>query len=69
MILWTMQPIEVWNIIQDTGGFHCDPAKRLITVMIVMIYFTIHHYGKPSIACIISLDQLDLMPHIIKFVH
>ena len=27
MILWTMQPIEVWNIIQDTGGFHCDPAK------------------------------------------
>ena len=27
MILWTMQPIEVWNIIQDTGVFHCDPAK------------------------------------------
>ena len=27
MILWTIQPIEVWNIIQDTGVFHCDPAK------------------------------------------
>lgn len=27
MILWTMQPIEVWNIIQDTGVYHCDPVK------------------------------------------
>ena len=27
MILWTIQPIEVWNIIQDTGVYHCDPVK------------------------------------------
>lgn len=26
MILWTMQPIEVWNIVQETGVFRCDPA-------------------------------------------
>ena len=27
MILWTMQPIEVWNIIQNTGVYRCDPVK------------------------------------------
>ena len=27
MILWTMQPIEIWNIIQDTGVYRCDPEK------------------------------------------
>ena len=27
MILWTMQPIEIWNIIQNTGVYRCDPTK------------------------------------------
>ena len=27
MILWTMQPIEIWNLIQDTGVYRCDPLK------------------------------------------
>lgn len=27
MILWTIQPIEIWNLIQDTGTYQCDPAK------------------------------------------
>ena len=27
MILWTMQPIEVWNMICEKGVYHCDPAK------------------------------------------
>ena len=25
MILWTIQPVEVWNLIQDTGVYRCDP--------------------------------------------
>lgn len=27
MILWTIQPIEIWELIQKTGVYHCDPAK------------------------------------------
>lgn len=27
MILWTMQPIEIWNMIQEAGVYHCDPSK------------------------------------------
>ncbi len=27
MILWTIQPIEIWNTIQKTGVYHCDPKK------------------------------------------
>lgn len=26
MILWTIQPIEVWKEIQNTGIYRCDPA-------------------------------------------
>ena len=33
MILWTMQPIEVWNIIQNTGMYRCDPAKSSMQEM------------------------------------
>lgn len=25
MILWTIQPIEIWKMIQDTGVYRCDP--------------------------------------------
>ena len=25
MILWTMQPIEIYNLIQETGVYRCDP--------------------------------------------
>ncbi|MBR1628687.1 MAG: DUF3841 domain-containing protein [Lachnospiraceae bacterium] len=27
MILWTIQPVEIWNIIQKTGVYRCNPAK------------------------------------------
>ena len=27
MILWTFQPIEIWNLIRETGTYRCDPAK------------------------------------------
>lgn len=27
MVLWTIQPIEVWELIQNTGVYRCDPAK------------------------------------------
>ena len=27
MILWTMQPVEVWQEIQETGVYLCDPAR------------------------------------------
>ena len=27
MILWTMQPLEVWKEIQETGVYRCDPAR------------------------------------------
>ena len=27
MILWTMQPVEVWQEIQETGVYRCDPAR------------------------------------------
>lgn len=30
MILWTMQPIGVWSIIQNTGVYRCDPAISLM---------------------------------------
>ena len=26
MILWTIQPPEIYDIIKETGVFHCDPA-------------------------------------------
>ena len=28
MILWTMQPIEVWDLIRETGVYRCDPTKN-----------------------------------------
>ena len=28
MILWTMQPLEVWKKIQETGVYRCDPARN-----------------------------------------
>ena len=27
MTLWTMQPLQIWNLIQETGVYRCDPAK------------------------------------------
>ena len=27
MILWTMQPVEVWQEIQEAGVYRCDPAR------------------------------------------
>ncbi len=27
MTLWTIQPLEIWNITQETGVYRCDPAK------------------------------------------
>ena len=27
MILWTIQPIEVYELIQRTGVYHCDYEK------------------------------------------
>ena len=27
MILWTIQPIEVYNLIQEKGYYICDPSK------------------------------------------
>ena len=27
MRLWTFQPIKIWNLIQDTGAYRCDPSK------------------------------------------
>ena len=27
MILWTIQPLEIWKILRETGVFHCAPAK------------------------------------------
>ena len=28
MILWTMQPLQILNMIQETGVYRCDPAKH-----------------------------------------
>ena len=27
MRVWTIQPIEVYNLIQEKGYFFCDPSK------------------------------------------
>ena len=27
MVLWAMQPVFIWNMINDTGVYRCDPAK------------------------------------------
>lgn len=27
MILWTIQPIEIWKMIQDIGVYRCDPKQ------------------------------------------
>ena len=27
MILWSMQPIQVWHLIQEKGVYRCDPKK------------------------------------------
>ena len=27
MTLWTMQPVQIWNMIQETGVYRCNPAK------------------------------------------
>ncbi len=27
MLLWTIQPIEIWNMIQETGVYRCDPEQ------------------------------------------
>ena len=31
MVLWTIQPVGIWNTIQDTGVYRCDPIKSLMT--------------------------------------
>lgn len=33
MILWTMQPVEIWNMIQETGSYRCDPEKNIMIKM------------------------------------
>ena len=30
MILWTMQPTEIWHMIQETGTYRCDPNKTVM---------------------------------------
>lgn len=27
MQLWTLQPLEIWKILQQSGSFHCNPEK------------------------------------------
>ena len=27
MILWTIQPMVVWNMIRETGFYRCDPKQ------------------------------------------
>jgi hypothetical protein len=27
MTLWTMQSVQIWNMIQETGVYRCNPAK------------------------------------------
>lgn len=27
MILWTIQPIEIWKMIRETGVHRCDPRQ------------------------------------------
>ena len=27
MILWTIQPIAIWEMIQETGAYRCDPKR------------------------------------------
>ena len=27
MILWTIQPIDIWKMIQETGVYRCDPKQ------------------------------------------
>ena len=27
MTLWTMQPIDIWHMLQKTGAYRCDPKK------------------------------------------
>lgn len=31
MILWTIQPIEVYDLIQETGVYHCDFTKSMLS--------------------------------------
>ena len=31
MILWTIQPVEVYELIQETGVYHCDFEKSIFT--------------------------------------
>ena len=26
MILWTIQPIYIWDMIEETGVYRCDPS-------------------------------------------
>lgn len=30
MLLWTMQPIEIWHMIRETGTYRCDPNKTVM---------------------------------------
>lgn len=27
MILWTIQPIDIWKMIQEAGVYRCDPQQ------------------------------------------
>ena len=29
MTLWTMKPVQIWNMIQETGVYRCNPAKSM----------------------------------------
>ena len=29
MTLWTMQPVQIWNMIQETGVYRCNPATSM----------------------------------------
>ena len=31
MILWTIQPVEVYDLIQETGVYHCDFTKSMLS--------------------------------------
>lgn len=30
MILWTIQPLEVYELIQQTGVYHCDFSRSML---------------------------------------
>ena len=34
MTLWTMQPVQIWNMIQETGVYRCNPAKSSIIISV-----------------------------------